>query len=493
MTLWSWLKTGKEEKKVNLPPPPTTKPGERPNGPPPPMLMVHSGGTPPEHLVLPPTPVSVSELGRSTATADILESIRKLLDDSNRKNSRKRKKRTNVSDTDSDSDSDSDESDSDGEAEEDTEEAHEKKLAKNWKSHPMELDAFSGETIDWAKWKMDAEIVLYGTGFRKIINSKESARKNPVRNGYLFTLLYKALRTGTAADLCIKKTKKQNGHRLWKSLIEEYEGDPTIVAGAAERLTEKLRRCVMVQGISASTYISRFRTLVKHIQIHDGYKLNSNTIKTKFINNIKDPDYYPFTGQARSTIRDKTFKQLVEELRIFDDNLQDAPETNAKRARRMLDLETIGDGTKPRRVTETDTTKVPLPSTVHPNLQGFLKIRPSQAWGSLLPEHRKFVQGYNAANRHKDPLPHAPSGVTIGPPKDDGDDNSDVGFRRPRRAIVSAQPITTSKSASNHQETQNDSDIDSITEYDGPLLPAGRRVTFHVGIIKLLTGLMGCW
>ena len=223
-----------------------------------PRVITVQSGNPPGQVMLPPTPVSVSELGKSSEVGEVLSTIKQWIEES--KSTNKRKRTRDEDQVLDESDSDDSESDSDTDSTSAETQKTEKRLMKSWKSTPMELTAFSGETMDWASWKMDAEIVLYGTGFKRVMTSSSYSRKHKDLNSFLFTVLYKALRAGSAKHLCIKRVRTQDGYKLWRRLLQEYEGDPTIVAGAADRLTEQLRNCIMVNGMTASRYISKFST-----------------------------------------------------------------------------------------------------------------------------------------------------------------------------------------------------------------------------------------
>mmetsp|Transcript_19497 Transcript_19497/g.40174 ORF Transcript_19497/g.40174 Transcript_19497/m.40174 type:complete len:278 (-) Transcript_19497:346-1179(-) len=76
-----------------------------------------------------------------------------------------------------------------------------------------------------------------------------------------------------------------------------------------------------------------------------------------------------------------------------------------------------------------------LPSTIHPNLIGLINITPSSKWKALKQDHRSWILSYNRAVRHKDSLPAAPPGVTVGSSIDDGENNEDKFGRSQQRTL----------------------------------------------------------
>ena len=98
---------------------------------------------------------------------------------------------------------------------------------------------------------------------------------------------------------------------------------------------------------------------------------------------------------------------------------------------------------------------------------------------------------YNRAVRHKEPLPDAPPGVTVGNSKDDRKDNQDLFGRAVKRTLwrmpghstnsnqTSNQPATP-PAATNQAENQ-DSDLESIDESElQPQTQREKSVTFHL-------------
>jgi len=56
----------------------------------------------------------------------------------------------------------------------------------------------------------------------------------------------------------------------------------------------------------------------------------------------------------------------------------------------------------------------PLPTVLHPNMEGIIKISPSSLWYSLSEDDKTFILNYNRAIRHNEDKPELPKGVTIG-------------------------------------------------------------------------------
>ena len=323
--------------------------------------------------------------------------------DNNQSNKRKRRpnstkittKRANsVLYSESDTDHDNTDSDSDDD----------RKLQKGWKTRAPEIANFSGKQEDWSKWKLNTRSVLYGLGYRRILNNHDYAKRHKVRNGMLFTLFHKALEGGHSDNLTFNK-EHNDGNRVWTALLQYYDGDPSIKAGIATQLHEKLRKCVMVQGVSAEQYVNSFRKLNSQIQEQEGFELDPDIIKQLFVKNIQDPDYSLIKQTMQMDLNNKTMNKLVSELRTHELTMETADRT-AKRPRRT--------GSTP---TETEEPKTSLPSIIHPNTLGIIKIQPFEAWRTLKKEHRTFLQTHNSAARHNKELPTPPAGITIGPTK----------------------------------------------------------------------------
>ena len=157
----------------------------------------------------------------------------------------------------------------------------------------------------------------------------------------------------------------------------------------------------------------------------------------------------------------RTLLELVSETHKHELRLEQR-KTNKQRVRRQGVAFGLVDSNPPakrtRRAASTQTAK--LPTVIHPNLEGFLRLHSDQ-WNNLYKEGKDFITSFNRALRHKEELPSPPNGTTIGPKKDDCCGNTDVGKGgRPRRV----------------RRATTDMNEDELPEDE----PSSRKVLFHL-------------
>ena len=184
--------------------------------------------------------------------------------------------------------------------------------------------------------------------------------------------------------------------------------------------------------------------------------MGPDTAKSTFLDNIDDPHYEMLKQSLMPHQHRESLDWLMTELRRGE--RKEAIRGQNKRNIRRSQSPQPSESAKRRRMNSPDTGggsgKGSLDSTIHPNLSGVINVTPSSKWHDLKPDHRKWILAYNRAVRHKEPLPDAPPGVTVGNSKDDGKDNQDR-FGRAVKQTLRRMPghSTNSNQTSNQPES----------------------------------------
>lgn len=102
-------------------------------------------------------------------------------------------------------------------------------------------------------------------------NQKQSKKQDRVRN------LVKRNSGGIHTPRVVKYHEDtQDGHKVWKDLIEWYDREDVVAetAETTETLRQKLHDTCMVSGVRASTYINQFLTTYNELEKLKGHGMN---------------------------------------------------------------------------------------------------------------------------------------------------------------------------------------------------------------------------
>ena len=302
---------------------------------------------------------------------------------------------------------------------EEEEDEHVSTAGRSLKLSAPEVGNFSGDPVDWPKWKASTIVTFVATGYEKVLTSRKYALKNKSKNKIVYAILSNATIDGHSHHRIKNHEGTQDGNTAWKDLLEWYDGED-VISETAETLRQKLQNTCMVSGVTPSTYINRFLSAFNELEKIPEHKMNSQEAKSLFLRNIHDTEYATLKEALEMNVVTSTLESLVLKLRKKEHTLQRAVDNKRRVRRQAIEYDlipTIERTTKrPRRskCEKDETRKASLPSVIHPNLDGLIYIKPASSWETLKDEHRTFVLNYNRAVRHEEDLPEIPSGVKIG-------------------------------------------------------------------------------
>ena len=236
-----------------------------------------------------------------------------------------------------------------------------------------DVKPFDGTQANWIKWKNEAEGVLHGTGFQKVMESREEADKDQNRNNVLFSTLSSATCAGSAFSKVNRFKGKNDGYGAWNQLLAWYDS-ATRLESHADTLRIKIQHIRLYDGGSITDYVNRFELVYHELQRIPTFGMLEIEAKGLFIRNILDSslDY-----TRRTLFRNKTkmtLEEMIQELRTEEEEIarrsiftkgqvkrRQEPtlsfNTDAKRARLGGDLSLAG-------------------TVLHPNKIGILRIHP---------------------------------------------------------------------------------------------------------------------
>ena len=345
-----------------------------------------------------------------------------------------------------------------------------------------DIDLFSGEPLTWCLWKSATQSTLFASGFESVLQTASAALADRPKNKIVYTLLEHATMKGYASHIVNTHRHTKDGYHVWTDLCTWYDGED-LSSDTAEIYRQHLQDTILCAGVKPSAYINSFLNYYNELLRIPGHAMHEDTAKALFVNNITDPSLTIEKTILSSSRRKSSLDELVKELRRHE-RQTDSETGRHKRIRRMfnsipaIQTETPSQpSSKRRRVNDPSHTSTDrqqsLPSPVSPNLKGIIHVRPSELWSALKKDQRNWVLLYNRAVRHNESLPTPPTGITVGPQKDDGLDNVDV---RTTRRVSSPVPSPPASDA-----TAED-DITSIDESE--LFPPGvfpqKAVSFHL-------------
>ena len=93
------------------------------------------------------------------------------------------------------------------------------------KLQAQSVSAFDGSYDDWSVWKSRTECAFSGSGYDKVLDSKEYAASNKGENKIVYSQLAVATVDGTAYHLVKKHDVSKDGYKAWKDLCQWYNGE----------------------------------------------------------------------------------------------------------------------------------------------------------------------------------------------------------------------------------------------------------------------------
>ena len=97
-------------------------------------------------------------------------------------------------------------------------------LEKYGKASIKSPDPFSGEISDWTAWKVGTRSSLGLMGLTQVLDNRDYALKNTVKNTMVYHLLCQAVVKGTASSTFSRHNCLDDGNAAWNLLIERHEG-----------------------------------------------------------------------------------------------------------------------------------------------------------------------------------------------------------------------------------------------------------------------------
>ena len=287
-----------------------------------------------------------------------------------------------------------------------------KKPGSALKLEAQKVTAFAGSINEWQRWKHRTECAFDGSGYEKILNSREFSERNPDMNRIVYSQLATATSDGNAYSLVFRHHKKRDGFSAWQSLCDRYDGDSRRNEHADE-IREKLQALRMSTGMTADTYINRFELWVQELSEIPGEGFTDNHALQLFLRNIQDPDYATEVKILRRS--SQTLHQAIDGLRQQEREVvanRRAKRTIGNRPRRQQLHEDAGyefynpeqPPQKRRRLLEPNQTS------------NLISVPPSEWRSPEFPESaRTFVQNWNSkVKNHEDPTTLAPpDGITV--------------------------------------------------------------------------------
>jgi len=256
---------------------------------------------------------------------------------------------------------------------------------------------FSGGASTWPKWKASTTVTFIATGYEKILSSRSHAIGHKSKNKIVYAILSNATVEGIAHHVVKNHEDTQDGYKAWKALIEWYDGED-VVSETAETLRQNLHTTYMVSGVKASTYINLFLTTYNELSKLKGHEMNEQEIKSLFLRNIHDPTYSTLKETLEINVLHTTLKELVLNIRKKERSMA-RKDDNVKRVRRLArEIGIINEEPSPKKIPEKSTPGSQLlPTVLHPNIEGIIKISPSSLWYSLSEDDKTFILNYNRA------------------------------------------------------------------------------------------------
>lgn len=143
---------------------------------------------------------------------------------------------------------------------------------------------------DYHRWKRHTSHALHSCGYGKILTDRAYATNNKHDNRSVWSQLAMATLDGEGYHLVEQHEENQDGHAAWKSLEGWYESEH-LTSDSADDLRSKLNQNRLSSGITANTYISTFRILIKDLGRIPGEALSESQTRQIFLDNIDDSRY----------------------------------------------------------------------------------------------------------------------------------------------------------------------------------------------------------
>ena len=112
-----------------------------------------------------------------------------------------------------------------------------------------------GNKLKWKSWKKKILAAIGCAGLLDILDSADDSNMNTMDNEMIFHILQVATSDGNASHLVDAHEEDKDGHRVYRILVDWYEGD-SLSTETAEDVRSKLDILNLNTRTTASEYIN---------------------------------------------------------------------------------------------------------------------------------------------------------------------------------------------------------------------------------------------